>query len=134
MPGADAPTPGPPPRRSRPPGSIAYWQGRTQDCQRLYEEERDLAARLDDPVMAADASFNLAAAYVINGDLERGASNLADARRRFEAIGRCSRRSTGSTGGRPTCSRSPVGRRLPGPASRLASNGRSSSTTPSTWR
>ena len=86
MAGADAPTPA----RLQgvaAAGNIAYWQSRTEDCLRLYEEERDLAAILDDQVMAADAAFNLASAYVVRGDLERGASNLADARRRYEGLG-----------------------------------------------
>ena len=58
-----------------------------QDRQRLYEEEADLAARLDDPVMAADASFNLGAACIVNGDLERGRAIGVEARRQFEALG-----------------------------------------------
>ena len=48
MPGADAPTAGRL-QAVAAAGSIAYWQGRMAECQRLYEEERDLAARLDDP-------------------------------------------------------------------------------------
>ena len=86
MPGVDAPTPGRL-QAVAAAGSIAYWQGRAAECQRLYEEERDLAARLDDPVMAADAAFNLAGTYVINGDIERGRAAGLDAHRRYEGLG-----------------------------------------------
>ena len=86
VPGAEAPTPGRL-HAVAAAGSIAYWQGRMQESQRRYEEELELASRLSDPVMAIDGLFNLSAAYVINGDIERGRAAAVEARQRFEAIG-----------------------------------------------
>jgi len=86
MPGAERPTPGRL-QAVAAAGSIAYWRGQPLESLRLYEEEAELAARLDDPRMAADASFNLSAAYGVNGDLERSRAASVDARRRFEALG-----------------------------------------------
>jgi predicted ATPase/class 3 adenylate cyclase len=87
MPGADAPT------AARVAavaagGNLAYWQADSATARRRYEEQLELARRLQDPVAEADAVFNLAhVVFVESNDGARAARFLEDARERFESIG-----------------------------------------------
>jgi predicted ATPase/class 3 adenylate cyclase len=87
MPGADAPTAlrlGAVTAR----GNLAYWQADPAEARRRYEEELELARRLQDPVAEADAVFNLAhVVFVESGDSQLATKVLQDARARFESIG-----------------------------------------------
>ena len=48
-------------------GNIAYWQADSVAARRRYEEQADLARRLDDPVAVADAVFNLGHIVFVEG-------------------------------------------------------------------
>jgi hypothetical protein len=43
-------------------GNLAYWRADSAEARRRYEEQLELARRLQDPVAEADAVFNLAKA------------------------------------------------------------------------
>jgi tetratricopeptide (TPR) repeat protein len=69
-------------------GNLAYWQADPAEARRRYEEELQIARRLEDPVAEADAVFNLLhIAFVDSGDAERVAGLLDEAREKFESIG-----------------------------------------------
>ena len=69
-------------------GNIAYWQADAAEARRRYEEELEIARRLEDPVAEADALFNLLhIAYIDSGDAELVAGLLDDVRENFESIG-----------------------------------------------
>jgi predicted ATPase/class 3 adenylate cyclase len=50
-------------------GGIAYWQGRSEDAIRYYEEELALARELGDRAAEADATFNLSYGAFIRHDV-----------------------------------------------------------------
>ena len=69
-------------------GNLAYWQADPAEARRRYEEELQIARRLEDPVAEADAVFNLLhIAFVDSGDAELVAGLLDEAREKFESIG-----------------------------------------------
>jgi len=87
MPGADAPTAA---RAAAVAagGNLAYWQADSATARRRYEEQLELARRLQDPVAEADAVFNLGhIMFVESGDGAQVARFLEDARGRFASIG-----------------------------------------------
>ena len=69
-------------------GNLAYWQADPAEARRRYEEELQLARRLEDPVAEADAVFNLLhIEFVDSGDAELVAGLLKEAREKFASIG-----------------------------------------------
>jgi predicted ATPase/class 3 adenylate cyclase len=87
MPGADAPTAV---RMAAVAagGNLAYWQADPAEARRRYDEELEIARRLEDPVAEADAVFNLLhIAFVDSGDAELVAGLVDEAREKFESIG-----------------------------------------------
>lgn len=86
MPGAEAPTAA---RLAAitAAGGIAYYTGRPVEAIRLYQEELDLARRLNDRAAVADATWNLAYGRFIDGDNAGGERSLNEALEQFRAIG-----------------------------------------------
>ena len=68
-------------------GGIAYWRAEPALSKRRYEEQLDVALRVEDEAGTADAWYNLVSARLIIGDRTSAREGAAEARRRFAALG-----------------------------------------------